>query len=397
MNVIFKDFFWQNSINKRKVVLFLFVVFWVSIGYSLVKYGWMTTWEAFNLPALSPVFADMRTVQGSVISIEQGVNPQIENPGDPWNRVMNYPYVWVYIATFFHMGNEIFFLVFMTICVLTFLASCFFLLRDFPNFYILTTMLSGASLLAIERGNNDLIIFILLFISIYSSQGLLQISAFTLSTVLKVYPVFALLRYTKKPKMLLLVASMISLYFLFEFNELNIIKGGNTASGVLSYGLPNMINGITGITTSHGGKNILIVLSILVSILILVFVIKKVQLNESGQQSKIKELFITGGTIFTCTYLLSPNWDYRLIFLIFCLPYILSINNRSIKYPTMVCLFISHNIVTGEKVFPNHIENISFVCKHFIFIIILACLIKESYVELFPLFSGLSRKLGASI
>ena len=66
------------------VVTLLFIIL-------LILYGYDNTWRLWNIPTMSPHFADMRTITHGAESYAQGLDPMIENPGDPWHRRMNYP------------------------------------------------------------------------------------------------------------------------------------------------------------------------------------------------------------------------------------------------------------------------------------------------------------------
>ena len=184
----------------------------------------------------------MRTVQGSVKSEELGFDPQVKNPGDPWYRSMNYPKIWIWIAKLIRLNNEINYVVFICAYILAYLICCFFILRITPSLYVLLAVFSGASLLAVERGNNDLLAFVIIFMGIYFSQNYFRAFSILLATILKVYPVILVFIFMKKTKMFILLVLMIAVYFVFTAGELKIIMAGNTAltdpaSLYSSYGL----------------------------------------------------------------------------------------------------------------------------------------------------------------
>lgn len=365
------------SVSKTAVVLFTFIFVWTSIWLSVVYFGWKTTWKSLYLPTSLPVFLDMRTVQGSLFSIEDGFDPQLTNPGDPLNRVMNYPLIWVEIAEFFQLNNEINFLLFTSSCIIAYLICCFLLLRDFPSFYILIAMFSGASLLAVERGNNDLIVFTLLFIGIYTSQDYVRYSTFLLAAVLKIYPTFAILTFAKKSRELFILAFLIIAYFAYIGSELKMIQSGNSALGSHSYGLINVFRWISSHGISSGAETTIIVLVVPASLLFVITLTKKVHVNQPEQRTHEADLFITGGAIFTFTYLVTCNWDYRLIFLLFCIPYILSIKNNLVRRSTLISILISLNITIGMNFLTKYIEFISMLSKYYLFLVIFACLLNE--------------------
>ena len=60
-----------------------------------------------------PPFADMRAIQGAVISVEHGYEPRTTNLGDPWRRSFNYPTLWIAIGKALNFTDERWF---MAIC-----------------------------------------------------------------------------------------------------------------------------------------------------------------------------------------------------------------------------------------------------------------------------------------
>ncbi len=167
------------SIDAKKVFLTIFILACIAIGASILLNGWFTTWETLQVPPpLSPPFFDMRTVQGALLSDKLGFDPQVTNPGDPGYRALDYPKIWIGVAKLFQLDKETNLILFVCVYILAYLVCCFLLLRNSPSFYLLLAIFSGSSLLAVERGNNDLLLFALLFAGISLSQGYFR--AFTI-------------------------------------------------------------------------------------------------------------------------------------------------------------------------------------------------------------------------
>jgi hypothetical protein len=337
----------------------------------------------------------MRTVQGSLHSVDLGLNPQVQNPGDPWYRAMNYPIIWYWIARLFQFDREINLILFVCAYILAYIASCFLLLRSSPSIYLLLAVFSWPSLLAVERGNNDLLAFALLFAGITLSQRYLRAFFILLATALKVYPALLVVTLAKKPKILIALVLIIAGYFLFNFGELKIIQAGNTAlsdpaSLVASYGLDTTIRNIQNVITgqSPAAYSLLKYVLIFVSFLLIVILGWTKYLKLTRFSSYKTDLFISGGIIFSGTFLITSNWDYRLIFLLFCIPYILSIQNRFVKHSMLIGILFSSN--SGFLYWGNLAQFVSMLCtimKYFVFIMISACLVKEitNYVPIISL------------
>jgi hypothetical protein len=155
-------------------------------------FGWTRTWSAVFVPTMSPPFADMRVIQGAVISAKQGLNPHISNPNDPWKRLINYPLIWVKIGQAVNLPDESRFIQFCSLVILCFVGICAYILYRFPSFGLLACLLSTATLLGIERGNIDLIIYSLVFVFALVFPKTLSPVPIFVATALKLYPVFLL-------------------------------------------------------------------------------------------------------------------------------------------------------------------------------------------------------------
>jgi hypothetical protein len=52
---------------------------------------------------------------------------------------------------------------------------------------------------------------------------------------------------------------------------------------------------------------------------------------------------LIGAYVYVGTFILSSNWDYRLIFLILCVPYVMSANDRYLRILISLSLIIAFN------------------------------------------------------
>ena len=194
----------MRKLYQKKYFLY-FIILWMLIFFAIRTFGWLDTWHLLQVPALEPSFADLRIVQGTIASISQGYDPQIINPGDPWHRAMNYPYFWVNIAYFFSLSNENNYLLFVSVIVMLYLVSCGSLIYKYPSCWIFFTLISGSSLLAVERGNNDLFVFFLLYISTIVPI-LFSAVIVILASTLKIYPIFSIFSLYQNRIILLITA-----------------------------------------------------------------------------------------------------------------------------------------------------------------------------------------------
>ena len=141
-------------------------------------------------------------VSSSSRSCLEGYNPYIENPYDPLGRVHAYPRPWLWLGgtgiTLAHsdIAGRVVGAIFIVLSVFILKpSSC----KEF--FISALLLLSPAILLGVERGNNDLIVFIMLGVAGFMMDRNLRSLNYTaylclfITSFLKIYPVasFALL------------------------------------------------------------------------------------------------------------------------------------------------------------------------------------------------------------
>src|SRR5262249_17551312 len=101
--------------------------------------------------------------QGAVRSVEHAYDPRIANVGDPWRRRFNYPMLWITIGKALNFTNERWFIAICVALVLCFIGLCAILIFLYSSFGLLASLASTSTLLGMERGNIDLVVFCLLF------------------------------------------------------------------------------------------------------------------------------------------------------------------------------------------------------------------------------------------
>lgn len=318
---------------KETLLLTAYFAFITSVVFSVLNFGWTKTWEFFQLPSLNPNFIDLRAIQGSLLSEEQGFNPQIKNPYDPLNRIWAYPKIWLQIANLLNLGNEINFLYFVSFIVVMFIILSAYLIYKYKSTYLFLFFLSGSTLFAIERGNVDLIIFIILFFASVGNEKL-KIGLILLGFSLKIFPIFALVSVKLKKNNLIIALLVFFVATLFLLPQVNVIRNeANFGFYPPTYGLKNTIFLISEFSNdfstfySVNPKTINFFISIIWMTYIFYHLRKYLNsklinnfLEHSKKLPKELTLFLIGGSIYCGTFLLSSNFDYKQIFLAFCIP-----------------------------------------------------------------------------
>jgi len=345
----------------------IFILVWLMILAGFLFEGWDSTWQALSIPTMSPEFVDMRTVQGSIVSLSEGFNPQTNNPGDPYNRAMNYPSIWITIAKIVSMQQETNYLIFVSATVFIFLVCCFCLVKKYPSMTLLLMCFSGATLLAVERGNNDIVIFSLLFLaSIFPNS--IYIFAIFFAAILKVYPILAIPAYVRSYWSIIAIIIMAAFVFVFLWPEFSTIRSEIPISASLSYGSSSVATAAQyfNINFPSIGISALLLFSSFVIILVQKF---RVKLLTIGTTDREKELFLIGGCVYIGTFILSSNWDYRLIFLIFCVPYVMKIKDNLMRITLITLLLCALNQIPLHVVMGTFGIGVNILSKIILFIV----------------------------
>lgn len=353
---------------QRNGLVLLCLVAALGICVAISAAGWVEIWTWLGVPAkFPPAFADMRSVQGGLLSALQGFDPQIENPADPWGRPMNYPVIWLSIAGTFDFYTEQHFLIFIGAMIIAYFGCCLFLVWRTGSYWIALALFSGASLLAVERGNNDLAIFVLMMIAAFVPR-FVGIALMALATLLKVFPVLAVLGFIRE-RVIFALACLAGLAALvFMWGELQNIQSGTPVGAGMSYGSAS----ISGAALDKAG---IVINPYLISGLLLVSAaalwsgrlpLPKLQLPQMDET--IERLFLIGGAIYLGTFLLVANYDYRLIFLIFCMPCFIAIEGRFWRLSILVAVILASNQWAMYSILGFVGAGINILAKCFVFV-----------------------------
>ncbi|HLP00539.1 MAG TPA: glycosyltransferase 87 family protein, partial [Opitutaceae bacterium] len=154
--------------------------------------GYKHAWDAWGIQASDTPFLDLQVVTAGAESRALGFDPLHENPRDPLRRQLNYPRVWQSLA---HLGVERRHTTALGIGVVAaFLAAVVVFPRRLARGAALglgALLLSPAVMLALERGNIDLVLFVVAALALFAARRS-TVAATGLLLVgfgLKLYPV----------------------------------------------------------------------------------------------------------------------------------------------------------------------------------------------------------------
>lgn len=337
-----------NFIKIATICVIITLLFLVSFAF----YGYENTWRLWNVPTIMPHFADIRSLTHGAQAYASGLDPMIENPGDPWGRTLNYPRIWqtLYILGIDHTHTTILGLIF----IFTFIMGLCLFLKNSNNTIIImvfVAVLSPATMLAIERGNTDLLMFFFASLSVFllRKSHILSIATIMVGFLLKLFPIFSvvILLKTGQKKTILYISCILNfllLYSYFTLPDLLSISKGTPRGTHYSYGM-NVFPMLYPSTSLYAKiVSLGLVLSVFfVSFITLIKDTKKTPYLNSHNNIYL-DYFRIGCAIYIGTFLLGNNWDYRLIFLIFTIPQLIAWSQRANEYITIITMFTLLNI-----------------------------------------------------
>jgi hypothetical protein len=191
----------------------------------------------------------------------------------------------------------------------------------------IAALTSPAVLLAIERGNTDLAMFALVCGSVIVS-GRLAGLAILVGTVLKLYPIAAILSVPGRTRILVFAGAVAYGIVTLADIQLNLAETPRTASR--SYGLT------TNATVLFPDMPTVVSIGILVVVGAFAVLIVALRGERLRGSHVAQSAFIAGAMIFGATYILGPNWNYRLVFLLLTLP--LALELARLRRPALLLL-----------------------------------------------------------
>lgn len=303
---------------------------------------WVSTWRELGVPAMIPHFLDLDSIPAGVETMHKGGDPLVANPADPAHRPMNYPRIWMYLFSAARITPAKVWIVALLFCGLY--LTCVSVLivqsrRAIEMVVLVLAALSVAPLLAMERGNNDLFVFAVVFLGCVATNQYLRSGALGFAALLKIYPMAAmtldtLRRPPKQRQVAMLLTGLVIVLLALQWRDFSLIRRGTPASRTLSYGALSLEGEVLHESFRWGfsaGVGWMIVLECWIAGALAAFYGWKKSWEASGPDANpmYLGLFTAFGAMYAFTYAIGSNWDYRLILLVPTLPYVLEMARSS--------------------------------------------------------------------
>ncbi len=339
-------------IKRNLITLSLTVIFSLIIAFLIYKKFVYPAVIPVEMNGLTYIFADWGAILSANICEQKGINVYSENPCDIKNRKHVYGEILLHIPfAEFNKFYQFYFPLILNIIFLFIIVSFFNQTNSFKNYFLVFFIISLPVILAIERANSDILIFLMMYlISKYKNLFLSHI-LIIFSTLCKFYPIcfgviFLFQKIVKKIFLNISITAFFFILFLIHQYE-NLIQIFNNSaqfsgSGVYQFSLKGLIKAIPNIQVIINDYNINWLIYLFIGILLilpLTFFGKRIIQSQENEKFLLNifdfnifenRLYIVSTLVIIFCYFLVQNFNYREIFLIGLVPYILK-NEKAYK------------------------------------------------------------------
>ena len=333
------------NLKKQIVIIFILSIFFLfSYFFLFSKFIIYPTVIPMISGGNTYLFADWSAVLGANICKEMGYDVYLKNPCDPWGRTHVYGDILLYFP-YVEKFKKFYFLVLPAIinCIFIIVVLSSFRFKNFKTYFTTIVMLfSFPVILALERGQFDVLIFILMVLIAYFKNRIFNFIILVFVTISKFYPIVLgiILFFEKNLKKiiinLLIFLITISLIFFIQSDQMIKIfenRGQSAGFGVYEFSLIGTIkffkNSIFLVNDTNYSIFIFVLLLLIPSAIFFVRIIKyffKESISNNINYNFFEDrLYIFSSTIILICYFSLQNYVYREIFFIGLVPWVLKI------------------------------------------------------------------------
>jgi len=291
-----------------------------------------TPWATVGIEPGDKSFVDLRSVTSSWDCEHRGIEAFPNNPCDPFHRPANYPRVWTRLGIF-GLGEGDTVPLGVAIGVLFFAAALAVAgpLTLGEGAVYSGALLAPATMLGVERGNVDLLMFVLVVLGLLLLRRSPWAGAapIVLAGALKLFPAFALAPFVRlRRRSAALAASVVVLgaYAAVTLNDIRTLRHVIPRVVVNSYGAGVVVEALRLAHVSwvqSAGEVRYVRLAVLALGLLLALALLRVRRSaaagDAGGELRL-DAFWAGAAVYVGTYVFGSNFDYRLAFLLLCVP-----------------------------------------------------------------------------
>ena len=332
----------KSNFKIHILVFFLSIAVFLLI-YPHIFYKYFVLQMPFSDQATQSYFADWTVIISANKCKLLGYDVFMENPCDFWNRKHVYGSILLFLpySTNFNNLYSIYLPIFFNLLFLYVVISHINFKKIEQVLIYILFIFSPATLLAVERFNIDILIFLILLLICYLRSNLFKSILIVMISLAKFYPVITSIVFLfkginkKNLSYLFMTVTFVTLIFFFDSNNLTKVFSNisqATANYQLAFGIMHFSN-FPILNTKFPVEHLLIFSVSLMSIIFFFsyLILKKDEfLKDFNFEIYSDKLFFIGNSVCVFTYLLLSNFIYREIFIFLALPFLFKMINQSI-------------------------------------------------------------------
>ena len=356
MKINFNNIKFTKSAAYMLSILLALLIFYFSLNPDL----WEKILMIIKIPPNIVPFSDYKAHLLFLKCQELGID--INNQAcvlipDGNGKINTHPRIWTNLFSVLNLKN----LLIYNISIITLLTLYFWafinIFKSYKNelskFVLLIFFFSTSNFILIERLATDLIIFLIVYFILNVKNKVFKSLLIFIGFVLKYYPIFLISLLTEKKKYIvtfsLFILAFISLFYIKEIQLVN--KNIVEMALPIAYGSRTMLKAFYHLSLEYNFflndnnmnffRNLTIIIFAIYTFSLIIVGYNKDNLMNT--KNKLDKYFLAGASIYVGTYIIGANADYRLIFLVFTIPYIINFESKLIKNLLLFSYFFSIN------------------------------------------------------
>ena len=356
MKINFNNIKFTKSAAYMLSILLALLIFYFSLNPDL----WEKILMIIKIPPNIVPFSDYKAHLLFLKCQELGID--INNQAcvlipDGNGKINTHPRIWTNLFSVLNLKN----LLIYNISIITLLTLYFWafinIFKSYKNelskFVLLIFFFSTSNFILIERLATDLIIFLIVYFILNVKNKVFKSFLIFIGFVLKNYPIFLISLLTENKKYIvtfsLFILDFISLFYIKEIQLVN--KNIVEMALPIAYGSRTMLKAFYHLSLEYNFflndnnmnffRNLTIIIFAIYTFSLIIVGYNKDNLMNT--KNKLDKYFLAGASIYVGTYIIGANADYRLIFLVFTIPYIINFESKLIKNLLLFSYFFSIN------------------------------------------------------
>jgi len=317
-----------RDLDGRVLAAAILVVF-LAVLLSFRAVNGTTPWAHVGVEPGDRSFADLRSVTSAWDCQRKGIQAFPNNPCDPFHRPANYPRVWIQLGRV-GLGQGDTVPLGIAIAVLFFVSALAVTgpLKLWEGAVYGAALIAPATMLGVERGNVDLIVFALVVLGLLLVRRSAWAGAapIVLAGILKLFPAFAvvvLLRLRRRWPAALASIVVLGVYALATLHDIRTLRHVIPRVVVNSYGAGVVVEALrlAGVSWVQSASEVRYVRVAVIGLgALLALALLLIGRGDGGSDGRRLDAFWAGAAIYLGTYVFGNNFDYRLVFLLLCIP-----------------------------------------------------------------------------